>query len=118
MRKFIIDRNTWLRGEYSENSYLLRSSDNKMCCLGQISSQCGISNEELRDRKNPSDLIYFGIDVSTKIPFLISRDSERDSDLTSRAMPINDTPLISDKEREEKLKDLFSESQIELEFIN
>lgn len=43
-----IDRSKWLRGEGAENSYLLRSADNQMCCLGFVAKQLlGMKDDQI-----------------------------------------------------------------------
>lgn len=44
----VLDPETWLRGEGINLSYLLRHTDGKMCCMGQLASQLGIDPDELR----------------------------------------------------------------------
>lgn len=48
----IIDRSIWLRGEGSYVSFLLRRSDNKMCCVGiHLHEDRGFSKVELIDTR-------------------------------------------------------------------
>jgi hypothetical protein len=53
MLKVVIDRTRWLRGE-PEDSYLLRSEDGKMCCLGFAELAAGATPEEITDSGAPS----------------------------------------------------------------
>lgn len=55
MIKLTIDRQTWIRGDI--RSALLRSKDNKMCCLGFLSLACGYTKEEIRDRVTPFTML-------------------------------------------------------------
>jgi hypothetical protein len=49
MKKLIIDRQRWLRGDL-HNSSLLRSSDDKMCCIGFFAKQIlKMSDNDIRD---------------------------------------------------------------------
>lgn len=43
----VLNPKTWLRGEGSSNSYLLRRGDGKMCCMGQLALRCGVPAEDL-----------------------------------------------------------------------
>lgn len=45
--ELIIDRNTWLRGEDSHRSFLLRSDDCKKCCVGFLALQLGLAKEQI-----------------------------------------------------------------------
>lgn len=45
--RVVIDRKRWLRGEGTSNSFLLRASDGKMCCLGHVCKAYGKTDDEL-----------------------------------------------------------------------
>ena len=47
MLKVEIDRTTWLRGEGQDQSFLLRSSDGRKCCMGFAALAAGIDPEDL-----------------------------------------------------------------------
>lgn len=48
MKRFIIRRAYWLRGEGADDSFLVRPSDRKMCCVGFFAEQCfGLSRGEM-----------------------------------------------------------------------
>lgn len=52
-----VRRSTWLRGEGSFRSFLLRPSDGKMCCLGFCLVELGRSKEEITDKKAPNSFL-------------------------------------------------------------
>lgn len=58
MKKLTINRRTWLRGEGSEESYLRRAEDGKMCCLGFAAIQLGKLSED--DITSVQSLCGFG----------------------------------------------------------
>lgn len=51
LRTFVIDRETWLRGDW-QHSKLLRP-DGLMCCLGQVALQLGATKKDIRDVSAP-----------------------------------------------------------------
>lgn len=118
--KFTIDRRYWLRGEGGKNSVLYDSGREfkNMCCLGQISEQCGITKVRLAQLRRPQNLgdedktlfeSKFGIDM---ISFV-------DPSTLSYLMLTNDDSFIDDARREMMLTDLVSHFYgHELEFIN
>ena len=55
-KSFTINRKKWLRGEGDDDSRLLRSTDNKMCCLGFLGKACGISSACLSGRGMPNTI--------------------------------------------------------------
>ena len=117
--KFIIDRNTWLRGEGEDQSKLLRESDGKMCCLGFYSLACGLSKEQINNQVTPIDLY----DSGNKIPEGLDWLAPDNNTLTKQAlklMKINDLPAcwISVEDREAKIIAEFASQGIQVEFIN
>ena len=116
--KLIIDRQMWLRGEGATVSRLLRSSDGKMCCLGQLGIACGIPSEMIKNRAVPSDV---PLHVNAFPRFLIS-DPEYQPDASNEClalMKINDgVYYYSEAEREHALTMEFAKHDIQVEFIN
>ena len=120
-KEFTIQRETWLRGEGIDDSYLLRKSDKKMCCLGQILEQCGIPKSRLKGMKSPMNIKYKKIKKGTE--FLLEngfdihgRPTLIDSILNIEAMDINDDTGIDDGKREKELRGLFAAHKINLKF--
>lgn len=115
--KLIIDRTKWLRGEDSEDSYLLRISDNKMCCLGFYSLAKGCSIEDIRGCQEPPD-----VPKSLEIfPELCKGQNEyysTPSKLARDMMNVNDNTEMTDAVRESKLAEHFKSIGVEVEFIN
>jgi hypothetical protein len=56
VKKFTVKRKTWLRGEGSTKSALLREKDQKMCCLGFYSLATGYKPEEIAGVADPESL--------------------------------------------------------------
>jgi len=56
MRVFKISRKKWLKGEGHIKSYLLRPSDGKMCCVGQVAEQCGLKESRLVGKRGVGTL--------------------------------------------------------------
>lgn len=115
--KLVIDRQKWLRGEGSSNSYLLRGKDRKMCCLGFLALQCGYTQDEIIHKESPSSVGG----LVTKFPsglVCLKRGITSNSIQCHRLMTCNDDELLSDEEREGQLIDLFHEIGIDIEFIN
>ena len=48
--KLPISRKSWLRGENSIKSFLLRSEDQKRCCFGFLAKECGINDDVLLNK--------------------------------------------------------------------
>jgi hypothetical protein len=110
--KLIIDRNKWLRGEGDEDSYLLRSSDGKMCCLGFLAKECGHADCEISDVCAPPKIR----NRKSKMNDLV--EGSLPSGLCSELMMENDDQGKSDSYREMFIKEKLSELDIEVEFIN
>lgn len=118
--KFIINRSTWLRGEGTYNSYLLRKTDGKMCCLGQIALQCGADRNKILQYTAP----YQGISKLFDNLSLVVRNVGTDEEnwniksWIGDAMGINDNDDIEDSVREYDLVDLFGKHGYKLEFVD
>lgn len=118
-KSYTIDRKKWLRGELTLNggSYLLRSADGLMCCLGQMIEQAGANRRTLKGRAEPEDVARCHFDNKLR-KLLIDPEKQRTSQLALSAMRINDEEGFDDGEREQFLVDLFATAGIKLRFIN
>jgi hypothetical protein len=110
--KLIIDRKIWLRGEGAMKSKLLRSEDDKMCCIGIYCEALGVSKEALRDHSGSQVLEGFKLPDWIQPP---AGDSE--GDLFS-AYEINDDSGVRDYDRERTLTAIFARHDVEVEFID
>jgi hypothetical protein len=87
-----------------------------MCCLGQVALQCGLKREDIFKRNEPRDTKI----MCNYLTSLVEREDSivlENSALAVLAMNINDDQMFSHKEREQKLKELFSENNIDLQFV-
>jgi hypothetical protein len=111
MEKLVIDRNIWLRGE--RNSYLLRKSDKKKCCIGILmSSLLNIADDKILGKSTTISNEQLVRLIPQKMEWL------KNSSTMDEFYYINDNSTISDEEREKKLTELFAAQNIEVEFIN
>lgn len=110
---FVVKRNNWARGGVNGTSRLLNRFNN-MCCLGFVCNQLGIPKRDLKGVGSP---LY--LSDKWDIPYLINdyKNNAFGYDFLSYpAMNINDNPVISDKEREKKLKRLFNKHNLDIVF--
>ena len=105
--KLIIDRKEWLRGEGGENSYLLRHSDHKRCCIGILGKACGIE-----------DHIMLVETTADSTPDAAWPEWCLKSADIAEAYRVNDNPTIGDIKREHELTKIFARHDIEVEFID
>lgn len=132
MEKLIIDRQRWLHGEGGGDSYLLRKSDGKMCCIGFYCLQKGFTPEEIEQHSTPAYLSLSDMSKARVLakPFIVpdfNRD-DADSSLCQELTAYNDTPLSTKDDEEAEIKteadreafiiEAFSRIGIEVEFIN
>lgn len=108
MKTIVIDRRRWGTGK------LLRIADHKMCCLGFACRFYGLTEKNILDKGLPAYLLNG--DGRSKLPrwmmvssFLINSD-------VNLAAQINDSPTLSDEEKEKQLKEIFLKHQIKLIF--
>lgn len=113
--KFQISRKEWLRGEGHLNSSLLRTRDNKMCCLGFLACAIGLTKEQISNVASPQ---HPHLQESySKWPEGIMRSSGYVSEQTERLINYNDDWDLSEEMRETLLKNTFSSMNIEVEFV-
>lgn len=139
MKKVTVDRSKWLRGEGPMDSFLLRATDGKMCCLGFVLQQAyGKTDDELLQFKAPSCTRRSRPDGTREDERLErpgrgtplnSPDGYEEIQAIANAMEVNDlrakdfaiTPhamWVTDEEsRERRLIELLATVGIELEFV-
>lgn len=133
MKKLIIDRKTWYRGQRADTSKLLRN-DGMRCCLGFYLQSCGMDDQGNRgtiEMGTPASLLN---DVGAEIPEeaqwlidMVGSDAANDcicaenSKECQRLMSLNDVPSSSvypESDREMAITKIFAEHGIAVEFIN
>ncbi len=101
--KFTINRKKWLRG-IGAFSYLRRSADGKMCCVGQVCRQLGVPSVRLTGEFAVRDLLYeHGYDDRLTPLTRKSEGAAVERKWVKKAYEINDDDCIGDAERERKL---------------
>jgi hypothetical protein len=127
----IIDRNSWIRGEGIAYSRLLRSLDNKKCCLGfYCSSLLGVPDNFLLDHGAPNFVYHEAIRSSWLLKpysnfvsvsqscFDITRINDKEIGHTLFLTNNKSMILKNEKMREELLKTKFKEQGVYVYFIN
>jgi hypothetical protein len=114
VKSFTIDRATWLHGEGSEDSYLIRSRDSKKCCLGFYLENCGLPKEYLTDRMSP---MGWDAEMHARTPdWLFNGNKLRVSDACQLLMNTNDAPTDPPSEKEASIIAGFKAVGIEVSF--
>jgi len=127
-KKFTVKRSQWLRGGKSPdkrfwNDPMLLNRDGNRCCLGFAGEQlCGLSNEQLLDISGPRDP-HVRYEFNQGMPGLFREaptglvQNAQVSTYTRLLMAENDMDK-DDATREENLKKLFNEINIDVEFVD
>ena len=116
-KTFTIERSKWLRGEDEDESYLLRPRDGKMCCLGQVGQQCGLTDDQLANKKAlPSVQTNVSIDGLTRESKW--GDGLFSTDVAAEMMIVNDVVGTSDEDRESRLSELAQQAGFSLKFVD
>lgn len=116
--KFVVNRQTWFRGQGGFSSKLLRE-DGMRCCVGFYAQACGIPDEQLF---NVPTLIIWSDDghsnENVNTGFLHHEDEYGAYVLESvgRIYDINDNILLTEAEREEQLAKTFAKLGITVKF--
>jgi hypothetical protein len=117
--RFTITRSKWLRGEGGVASALLRHRDGKQCCVGQMCSQLGIPDDEIRNEKAVAPVIY-SVGPERIAPLVVRGVSGNwcQARWLDDAYSINDARDISDDARECSLRELLAPHGHELVFVD
>lgn len=124
--KLVIDRKIWLRGEGSDVSKLLRSSDQKRCCVGIYLGACGVEDVSMQDVSD-ANILNFREPLPEGAQWLRNYQAkETAGDLYEandyRICPCDenlDEHLFNTEEgREQRIKEVFLHHGVEVEFIN
>lgn len=108
-----IDRKKWLRGEGHGQSYLLRPGDRKQCCIGLYLTALHIPDDHLQGKSEPGQLQSLpGVSW-----WLMNNDGSCNSDTCFDLFHLNDDKLLSEKEREKGVKQLFAKHGIQVRFV-
>lgn len=105
----IIVRSRWLRGD-KNNSFLLRSSDKKMCCMGFLAKELGASDEEILNKQLLSHC--------TEHPTFWDWERGIGYQPLSDVYGTNDAPDLQDTEREAILTEKFRAFGINITFVD
>ena len=108
-----IDRKTWLRGEGSSNSFLLRPKDDKKCCLGFFCASKGYRKKQMVGVKYPNQLAA----APKKLPELVDVSLKNTSVITKLVCD-NDNSLMAEEEREKRIAAHFLTIGVKVEFVN
>lgn len=113
--KLVIEREKWLRGdEYS--SYLLRETDQKMCCLGFYSLACGLTQNQIRGLRGLTTVAYMEEELPEGLKWLVNARKDNSEQALS-LMEANDSEMWDDEERERVIAAKFAEYGVEVEFV-
>lgn len=125
---FTIDREKWLRGGLSPIASatpipLLLDDQGRRCCLGFYAQACGLSDEQLANVSDPSEVGGVGQGaIPSEMNWLVRHDRFRDevrpSDACNELTWTNDSPYTGPDQREREVARLFEERGITVEFTN
>lgn len=108
--ELVIDRARW--GVGSEGGSLYDSDTRKMCCLGFLARACG---------SRVSDIDGLGYPPRETVPdYFASKSDDVNSDPevgAFQAARVNDNETVTSREREKKIKEIFSARGIKVKFV-
>ncbi len=119
VKEFTISRKTWLRGEGSGNSYLLRD-DWKQCCVGVFLSACGYSDERLRGQSAAREISEYLLSELEWLKHHAHKEGSPDRRFMYDLYNTNDLREVigGEAEREAKITALFAEKGITVTFTD
>lgn len=137
MKKLTIERAKWANPSLAHGNSCLINHEGAMCCLGFAILACGVPAADLRGAGTPEDIESIqhdpmsdetGVDLFLNwVPDYAYEDDEAagiqwkqyvstNTELTRRAIEINDSCTMTLAEREEALASWFAEYGVELVF--
>lgn len=129
-QKLVIDRNVWLRGD--PRSYLLRY-DGKRCCIGIYLGACGVPDEKLKNQADVTSLVTShgsaALPPEARWMWEDFEGEQTDVPGSEYIYGINDMRpmaeredskhyVVSEADRERKVREFFARHGVEVEFIN
>lgn len=122
--EFTIDRSKWRCGgdhskQIGEGNTRLLNEEGYMCCLGQCALQVGIPKDDIFNWGEPLEIL----NIIEENPFVILIEGafttrQLNTELSKRAMAINDDVELNQTEREAGLQRIFQEYGHTINFIN
>lgn len=119
--KIVIDRSKWRTGDKGSNatgkgSICLLNDKGCKCCLGFITQQ--ITKKKIKDLAEPCDCDFSVPLLNTRYPSIFDDVFYyKNTELSDKAIAINDDGSTTIKEKEEALKKLFKDTPISLKFV-
>lgn len=113
VKKFTVERSSWLRGKGMWKSKLLNANGEK-CCLGFYALECGLKEENILNAGIPKDVAIEGAKWDT---FLLTDDGLT-SQMSKELMRLNDNDFITDEVREWELKKVFENCGVAVSFVD
>lgn len=108
MKELTIYKSKWVRGnghvggEFFGNPELL-NRHNKMCCLGFLGKACGVTDDVMLYTVTPLDV------PGDKYPDLTREE-------WNKFISVNDNSLITDKQRQDRLRRMFNKIGYKVSF--
>ena len=121
--KFTVYRDSWYRGNsyidttlYSRYPGINGRACYQGCCLGHALNDLGFGTDIIENMGDVSE-VHSHTQLNYDRDFRKTNDVFRAlCDVETRAIEVNDDDEISDEEREKKLKEIFNDANIEIEF--
>lgn len=107
-----VKRNRWGRG--GEDGLLYCSATKKMCCLGFVAREVGLTVKHIKDVGEPDTLPEKD---RSKVNFLLNKKANNNA-VCCRLMAVNDSAKLSDVVREEKIITLGKKVGIAFKFVD
>ncbi len=121
MRTLIIRGSEWLRKNkrnfdgWNGRRYTaaLKNDEGKMCCLGIMGRECGVSGNSLLNRASPESLAIAGLANACVLEWV--KTGKENNKNACDAMKINDI-LIKDDEKIKRLRPIFKAQGWEIDW--
>ena len=118
--KVTVKRSRWIHlpTDNLSQSSLLRSKDNKMCCLGFMALACRLTRDAIMNRGDPIDVLPSRMKKSFASRLLEGGEYILTKDITNTIITTNDDGHMSESKKERKLKKLFAKIRVDINFVD
>ena len=110
MKRLVIDRKRWIRGEGFDDSYLYRGDDGKKCCVGFYARQLlRLPVRAIKDVQS-LDMLLRDVGFDTSAPFAdkVPKWGNRSPDIYE-LYTVNDNRDMDSRKREIRITKIFGE---------
>ena len=114
---FVINYSNWYSGHGPWESGLLRSSDQRSCCVGLYLLACSVPKHAIRDKRFLNNLALISPELREEVEWLVE---ENNTSMRQRELALNNDSMVTPSKatRELIISAIIAKQGIKVTFIN